>query len=200
MRLTNIESLYKEMLNNNLTRQQFDFEYNGVVADVFFFIDQNPFILAFGIKLTQAYFELEMKSGFEIKTSFSNEIYNLIIHEFHIQYDPTHKYHPFDFLNIVNSKIPQHIKGTHTVEPCDVAIYHRDVEEANRKYFVGFVNHSGNGRHVRRKNLEKTWKFMGYEAYQRCLQENISTKWTDEIGKDKFKEWRNIRPNDYLNG
>lgn len=190
LKLTNIISLYKEMKNLGLLRQQFDFEYNGVMADVFFFIDQQPFILAFGIKLTQSYFELEIHPGFEVHTPFSRKLYNLIIHEFNIHFSPSHKYSPFDFLNAFNNKIPQHLKDTQTIEPYHIANYRRDIEEADKIYFCGFINHSKN--HASPENLKKTRLLMGEEAYKRCLDENISTKWTDEIGKDRYKEWKNI--------
>lgn len=198
MKLDNLRHLYYEMLKEKSTRQEFDFEYNGVNADVFFFIDKKPFILAFGIKLTQAYFELEVKPGFEVETLFSHKIYDLITKEFHINYDPNHKYSPFDFLRYVNDKIPHHIKETRAAEPRLIAHYHRDIEEADKIYFCGFINHRAEGRHVSSENLRKTRLLMGEDAYQRCLAENISTKWTNEIGKDRFEHWKNIKPEDYF--
>ena len=39
---------------------------------------------------------------------------------------------------------------------------------------------------------------MGEEAYQRCLREGISTKWTDKQGSDRYKHWRTMKPCDYF--
>ncbi|OCN03404.1 hypothetical protein A7X67_11000 [Clostridium sp. W14A] len=44
----------------------------------------------------------------------------------------------------------------------------------------------------------KTRTLMGEAAYQRCLKEKISTKWTDEKGADRYRQWKEIAPSDYL--
>ncbi len=198
MKLMNLKQLYEEMRAKQEPRQQFQIVYNGVIADTFFFIDQTPFVLAFGIIMTGAYFELQVQPGFNVTIPFSKKIYNMIIREFHIKYDPNHKYSPFDFLKAINKKIPQHITSTRPVEPRHIAKYRRDIEESNKVYFCGFANQKKYGRHVSQKNLHKTRTLMGEEAYRRCLHEGISTKWTDMEGADRYKHWKDINPKDYF--
>lgn len=198
MKLTNINQLYNEMKENKQPRQQFQIEYNHVLADVFFFIDQTPFVLAFGIVATQAYFELQVSTGFQVIPVFDKEIYDLIIREFHIRYDPNHKFRPLDFLEAINRKLPQHVSATKSVEPRHIAKYHRDIDEAEKIYFCGFISQRKFGRNVSQKNLNKTRTLMGEAAYQRCLKEKISTKWTDEKGADRYRQWKEIAPSDYL--
>lgn len=199
LKLTNLKQLYGEMKTTQQTRQQFQITYNSVVADVFFFIDKTPFILAFGIVATQAYFELQVTTGFNVVSLFDNETYDLIIKEFHIQYKPDHKFRPSDFLEAINLKLPKHVSETKPVEPKHIAKYHRDIEEADKIYFCGFINQSKFGRHVSSQNLYKTHVLMGEEAYRRCLLEGISTKWTDKQGADRYTHWKDVKSSDYFN-
>jgi hypothetical protein len=194
MKLDRLKSLYIEMKEANEDRQQFEFEYNGVLADVFLFIDQQPFIMAFGIKLTQTYFEVPVKPGFIVNGYLDKELLDIIIEEFHIEYNPNHKYSPLDFLQAVNKQIPQTLKETRPVTPRNIAHYHRNVEDADKLYFCGFLDNSKARNKVTNENLIKTRLLMGEEAYQRCKRENLSTKWTDAIGKDKYRQWRKLKP------
>lgn len=176
-----------------LSRQQFDFEYNEVEADTFFFIDQNPFILAFGLKLTRTYFEIEIESkNLQTADFFTPELYKTICREFHIKYDPNHTYKPIDFLKAINKEVPQHVKNTRKTKPSNMIRYHRDVDEAEKIYFCGFLDNNKAGTKVR--NLEKTRLLMGEKAYITCKQENLSTKWTDDPKKDKYNHWEELRP------
>lgn len=190
MKLTNIVNLYIEMRKSNQFRQQFDFTYNEITADVMFLIDQTPFILLFGIKNTREYFEIEMKEGFRVPNYLDPMTFNLIKRIFKIKYDPQHIYKPADFWNAFNSKIPKHVCKTKPAVPSSIAYYRKDVEESNKIYFCGFKDNNKLGQRVR--NLEKTRKLMGEKAYQRCKKENLSTRWTDKPSKDLFENWEKL--------
>ena len=191
MQLTNIIKLYNDMVKQGKLRVKFLFIYNHVEADVFFFIDENPMRLVFGIKHNNKYFELKLDNNFTVKESFDGNIYDLIIKSFNIKYDPEHKFKPIDFLTAFNKKIPQSIKNTIIVKPADIAKYKRDVEEADKIYFCGWRENSDK-EHVSVKNLEKTKEYMGINAYNMSKQKNVSSRWTDDYRKDNFANWRNI--------
>lgn len=160
--MSNISNLYYEMRVKHALRQQFQIEYNGVLADTLFFIDQTPFILAFGIIGTTDYFELQMQTGFNIAVPFSDEVYHEIIKAFNIKYDPTHTFRPTDFLKAINKKMPQHLTGTKPATPPSIAKYRRnDITEADKIYFCGFINERKFGKATSSKNLKKTLILMG---------------------------------------
>ena len=190
MKLTSIISLYKEMKQSEQLRQQFEFSYNGVTADVIFLIDQSPFVLIFGIKSSGEYFEIKIKEGFRVPDFFDPDTFEKVLRIFKIRYDPNHVYRPADFWEAFSSKIPQHARLTKKVTPSSIIHYRRNVEEADKTYFVGFRDNNKLGCQVR--NLDKTRKLMGEEAYARCKEENLSTRWTDEQGKDRFEIWRDL--------
>ncbi|MEA4848342.1 MAG: hypothetical protein VB106_14020 [Clostridiaceae bacterium] len=79
MKLTNIVNLHNQMRKEKLYRQRFDFEYNKVKADVFFLIDDSPYILLFGVKTKNIYFEIEMYNGFYINDGVDNDTYDMLL-------------------------------------------------------------------------------------------------------------------------
>lgn len=73
MKLDGIISLYNDMRRLSLKRYRFGFRYNNVAFDVFFFIDENPYKLMFGVKAENFYFEVDVKKGFIIDSTVSYE-------------------------------------------------------------------------------------------------------------------------------
>jgi hypothetical protein len=65
-------------------------------------------------------------------------------------------------------------------------------------YICGFINERKFGNATSSKNLKKTLILMGKEVYQRCVQEGISTKWTNQKGADRYKHWHNMKSCDYF--
>jgi hypothetical protein len=175
---------------HSLTRQQFKITYNRIEADVFFFIDQTPFILAFGIVHTSCYFEIQVFKGFQAKNFQPTEIYKKICNAFDIKFDRSHTFTIVDFLTAINRKIPQNVHYTTNALPQSIAKYRRDIEESDKIYFLKFVSHINDGKHVTMENLRKTRILMGEQAYQRCKSENISTCWTDDKHCDHYHDMR----------
>lgn len=190
MKLVSIIDLYHEMKTADQLRQQFTFEYNGVVADVMFFIDSSPFELLFGILTTQESFSIAVNEGFIVPNYFDNNLYMQIVRIFKIQNSPGHTFGPSDFWNAFSPQVPHHVKATRPVTPKDIATYKKDIEESDRLYFCGFIDQSKTGHNVR--NLEKTRTLMGEQAYQICKRKRISTKWTDKASADKYSHWKEM--------
>ncbi len=74
MRLDGLTKLYNDMKANDIKRYKFIFTYNNVIFDVFFFVDEQPFKLAFGVKAENFYFELEVNRGFIINPNIGLKI------------------------------------------------------------------------------------------------------------------------------
>lgn len=181
MRLENFEPLFIAMNKDGERRQRFTIEYNGVRAHVLFLADIEPFLLMFGIQDTNEYFELEMNRDFEVSSFFAKELYRKLIDIFNIQYDPDHKFTPNDFLSFINNNVPEY-RNTEKVKSSDVLRYKRDVEEANKVHFCGWIYHTTKSN-AQPPNLKKTRILLGEAAYNRCCERNISSRWTDLIEK-----------------
>lgn len=144
----------------------------------------------FGIQGTNEYFELEMNRNFEISSFFTRELYRKLIDIFNIQYDPNHKFTPKDFLAFVNNNVPEY-RYTKKVESSDVLQYKREVEEADKVHFCGWIYHTTKSN-AQSPNLQKTRILLGEEAYNRCCERNISSRWTDLIEKKTNPDLENF--------
>ncbi|MFA9381351.1 MAG: DUF6037 family protein, partial [Acetanaerobacterium sp.] len=101
-------------------------------------------------------------------------------------------FNPIYFLNHINSKFPQTIKATKRATPASLIPYHTDVEDADKRYFIGFKDNTKAGNHVTQKNLEKTQKLMGKQAYKMCFDRNLSTCWGSDPRQDNFESWKKM--------
>lgn len=190
--LDNIKNLYIGMVKADQARQQFAIEYNNVRADVFFFIDSEPFKLAFGIIGKGLYIELSITRGFKIELPLDTKTYYDIVEGFEINAAMNGPFKPHYFLNHINSRIPQTIKATNHATPASLARYHSSVEESEKYYFIGFKDNTKSGNHVTPQNLEKTLALMGEQAYKLCFQHNLSTCWSADPNCDNFSKWRTL--------
>ncbi|KEK22138.1 DUF6037 family protein [Bacillus gaemokensis] len=182
MKLNGLVNLYEEMKRQEIKRYRFDFTFNKVTFDVFFFIDESPFKLMFGAKLRNFYFELDVKPGFNINT-YLGEKYNELCEVLGLEYDPDNHFKSSYFFEEFNQRIPVIVNVNNRPQPHEVATYRRDVEESERIYFWGWLNHGNSGKGVTPENLKKTEKILGVDAYNTCKIRNISSRWTDERSK-----------------
>lgn len=181
MKLDGIIDLYKDMKQSNIDRYKFPFTYNKVNFDVFFLIDSSPFILMFGVKAHNFYFELEVKNGFYISDKISQDKYKELCEILGLQYDPNNPFKPSYFFNEFNKSIPKKMKIKAKVLPQDIGYYKKQVEESDRIYFIGWRNNNVAREEVSEDNLEKTRQLISEQAYTRCKDKNISSRWaTDE--------------------
>ncbi|HEO8421574.1 MULTISPECIES: DUF6037 family protein [Bacillaceae] len=188
MKLTGLKDLYKSMKQQNIDRYQFDFTYYNVKFDVLYFIDEVPNKLGFGIKTHNYYFETEVKAGFYIR-EFIEEISTF----YKIMKFKSNKESPFKpsyFFEVFNKQIPNQALRTNVPRPSTIATYRKDVDEADKIYFKGWINHKI--KKVSPENLDKTKKLLSYKAYVMCKNKNISSSWspnpTDEKQYDLSKK------------
>lgn len=182
MKLDGIVKLYQAMKAQGIKRYKFDFTFNKVTFDVFFFIDESPYKLMFGAKIKNFYFELDVKPGFNINTHLG-EKFSELCKVLGLKYDPDNTFKSKYFFEEFNQRIPVTVNINNRPQPHEVASYRRDVEEADRIYFLGWLHHEKEGKGPRPKNLQKTEKILGVDAYNTCRRKRISSKWTDERSK-----------------
>ncbi|NJM76831.1 MAG: hypothetical protein HC852_14870 [Acaryochloridaceae cyanobacterium RU_4_10] len=192
MILDGFKPLYKYMLSQNIQRCKFPYIHNQLNFDVFFLIDDQPFLLMFGARGVNLYFEKEVRNGFTIDT-YLGEKYSQLCDALGIVYNPNNPFSPNKFFLEFNSKIPRQISKKQMAKPHDIAftskkIKTEKIEEIDKIYFMGWRNNNLQREQVSKENLEKTRKWLSYEAYLRCLKKNISSKWThdQELAQDFY--------------
>ncbi|MGG1658381.1 DUF6037 family protein [Brevibacillus sp. NRS-1366] len=183
MILNNLKPLFKSMQDNKIKRVRFPFSMANAVFDVFFFVDERPFTLMFGAKGLNFYFEVPVKNGFDIDPILDNNVYNTLCKILGLKYDPNQKFSPRIFFQEFDKKIPHNVSAQNVPKPHHVATYRKNVEENDKIFFMKWLDNTIQSHDVRPENLEKTKRILGYEAYIRCKQKNISSCWTDNESK-----------------
>ncbi|ELK43371.1 DUF6037 family protein [Brevibacillus borstelensis] len=179
LKLTGLKELYTDMKAKGIKRYKFAFTYNKVGFDIFFFTDEIPFKLMFGVKAHNFYFEVNVNNGFIIDTNIGDK-YTQLRKILGVQYDPDNPFKTFYFFTEFNKRIPQFANVKNTPEPSDIASYRKDIEESDKIYFMGWRDNEKRGDKVSSENLYKTRLLLDYEAYLICKRKNISSRWTHD--------------------
>ncbi|MZP28933.1 hypothetical protein GTO91_04315 [Heliobacterium undosum] len=177
MKLTGLVDLHKDMIKQQIKRYKFEFSFNRVVFDVFFFIDEEPYKLMFGVKAKNFYFELTVEKGFNINT-FLGEKYAELCRVLNLNYDPSNSFSTNKFFEHFNNNIPKFANKNNYPKSHEIAIYKTNVEESEKKYFCGWRDNYVYKTNVTEKNLQKTKEYLGYDAFVSCQRKNISSCWT----------------------
>jgi hypothetical protein len=185
MKLNGLISLYNDMKKNNIDRYRFDYQNGKGKFDIFFFIDEQPFILLFGARSSNFSFELEVKNGFNINATFDNETYTKLLKFLEIKYSKDNPFRPNKFFQNFNQNIPFKTNKYNIPKPHQIIKYRQNVEESEKIYFFGWLDNDKKGNQVSEDNLEKTKQILGIKAYERCKYKNISSRWTDDESKQK---------------
>lgn len=181
MILEGLRTLTKEMRVNNLERYKISFKFNNVAFDVFYFIDEAPFILMFGVKAYNFYFEIKVKKGFQINPRLNNYDYYKLLEILNLNSSSNNPFKPQYFFEEFNKKIPLKINLNEKPKPHEIAQFRKDVEESERIYFLGWRDNTLRNEKVSPENLKKTKALLERSAYERCRLKNISSRWTDDF-------------------
>lgn len=188
MELAGLHSLYNSMRQQSIKRYKFYFQRNGVKFQIFFLIDIDPYELLISSLGEHSLFLLcKVKPDFNISPSFAPDKYKELCKVLGLTYDPTNHFKPSDFFSDLNSAIPTTANPKDIAKPEEIASIRRDVEEADKKYFCGWLDHSKTGKSVTQANFDKTLKNWCREAYDYSIKRNMSTRWTDI--KELAQEW-----------
>ncbi len=186
MKSYKLKDLYYKMKEDEIKRYKFRFIYNEVVFDVIFFCDETPFNLLFGALGTGFSFEANVNKGFDIDIVLPAEKYNKLKEILNIPRFGKSPFKMSDFFKSFCTNIPEYKPNNPKVRPQDVAVYRRNVDEANKIYFYGWKENNLTNEEVSDENLEKTKLLIGVDTYYICKRKNISSRWTDN--PDKCKE------------
>lgn len=183
MKLNGIISLHNDMKKRAKKRAKFRFSYNDVLFDVLYLTDTRPYLLMFGIINYNFYFEIELQPGFDISPRIPEDKFNEFIKIMNFRYNPESPFKSSYFFDQFNKSIPNFAKDN--VKPQDVARHRNNIEDAEKIYFIGWRNNIEENGRVSPANLEKTMQLIGDDAYIKCKEYNISSRWSphqvDEI-------------------
>ena len=190
MHLDRLRGLHRAMGGCGLDRCTFPFARNRARFHVFFFTDRTPFGLMFGLVGGQFSFSVDVLRGYRIDTRLDRETYDGLFDALGLTYDPNRPFRPADFFGDLNRAIPQRVTPHHEPSPHDVARYCRDVEEADKIYFVAWRPNEGKqAGNVTEHNLHKTRVLLGEDAHTNCRIYNISSVWSDNPRK-RSEQWK----------
>ena len=184
MILDGLKMLYSSMKSQDMDRYKFSFVYNDVNFDVIFFTDKIPFMLMFGVKVHNFYFEVAVQKGFIISDSMNSNDYNNLVRILNLNHNASNPFKPKYFFQKFNERIPNSASIKNRPRGSEVAYYKRDLEEADRIYFCGWRDNTIQNENVSEDNLNKTRTLLGEKAYLRCKEKNISSRWTDNPNRE----------------
>ena len=179
MKLDGLKLIYKGIKAQGIERYRFRYQYNKVTFEVFFFIDETPFKLLFGVLGGSFAFELIVERGFRINPELPKQKYYELCEVLGLSYDPNNRFRTTAFFQEFNRKLPKIVHKRQEAQAHQIARYYRNVEEADKIYFFGWLNNDICGKKVSLKNLEKTKLLLGFKVYEICKAKNMSSKWTD---------------------
>lgn len=185
MKLDGLVDLYRSMKDQGIDRYRFEYRHGRALFDVFFFIDESPFILLFGAKGEAFSFEVEVEAGFNINPTLDSTTYKELCRVLGLEYDPNNPFSPKGFFAQFNQNVPHAASINTKAEPHEIAQYRNVAEEEDKIYFLGWRNNDLRGERVSETNLTKTKDLLGQKAYNRCNSKNISSCWTDDASKAK---------------
>lgn len=183
MQLTSLKELHLSMIKEGLKSTRFEFEYNKAKFKCLFFTDDQPFSLVLAIQGTDFYLKLDVLNGYRVNTFINydslKELKRILgIGKGEIEFKTN------EFFSKVNLKIPHKVVIGSVIYPFEKAKYEEYPNASEGAYFKGWIIHDGTKSNVSDRNLLKTRKLIGKEAYEMCKKKNVSSKWTDD---EKYK-------------
>lgn len=97
MKLDGLVELYRSMKDQGIERYRFEYRHGHTLFDVFFFIDESPFILLFGAKGEAFSFEVKVIAGFNIDPTLGSDTYRELCRVLGLEYDPNNPFSPTVF-------------------------------------------------------------------------------------------------------
>lgn len=177
MKLPALELLHRRMRAEGIDRTAFSYRNNLALIDIVFITDETPFALLFGVRGPRPYsFELPVRPGYRVPLLFDAHLRPLM-DALGVKPNPASPFKTSLFLQDLNAHVPATPQSRDMpTELLASRVAAANVEEADRKYFIGWMPHRVNS--VSAENLEKTRRILGLATAQRCERSNISSKWS----------------------
>lgn len=183
-KFSHLRPICSSMRRNRKSLEQFDFVYNDIKFDCIIDIDAHPFEIMVGALKYNFAFILYVHPGFI--TEMKNEDYYKLCQILNLNYKE-HHFSSFAFLTLIDNNIPSESSPAPVPLKYIYPFRKNTLSKAEREegfIFCGWLPHKGrhNG-HV--QNLAKTEKLLGKSIAAYCEKNNISSKWTTDITKEK---------------
>ena len=180
--MSRLRLLHQVMKARHNNRCQFPFHRNCKKFDVLFFADKIPYELMFGLVGDRFSFKVRVSEDYRIDPRLDRDDYRRLCKALDLEYNPDNPFRPAYFFEDLNNNIPNEISQDNEVKPQDVARHYPSIEEADKIYFVRWLQHLNPKIQwdVTEHNLEKTRRLLGEDIYLHCKERRISTVWTDD--------------------
>ncbi len=186
--LVNLRPMYREMRQRELARVRFDYVFRRVKFDVFFFIDDSPYTLLFGVRAHNLAFEIAVRDGFIADTRIDEHSYKRLCGALELRFDPSNTFSPRAFLQEFDKNIPASLPPDHEPRPHELAHYRTDVDRSDGTYFCGWRDNTARNERVSERNLHKTLRLLGKRAHDACLRKNVSSCWTNNPEDPRIRQ------------
>lgn len=180
MNLQHLPRLHASMIEQGLTKTKFDFHFRTLRFSVIYIAESRfPHELLFGCRAHNLFFVVNVSRDYRIST-YLNESYGELVRALDLQPDPANPFKPAVFFEAFDEATPTATSPANTPSISDVALLSRDVEEADKVFFFGWLPHDGRKSGPSDANLTKTKRICGVKTYELCLRHHISSRWTDD--------------------
>lgn len=177
MILNGLIPLHSSMQAQSISRYKFEYAHGKGKFDVFFFIDEVPYKLLIGARGGNFAISLDVDSvTFEINTYIDK--FNQLCAFLGLEFKEGNPFSTSAFFSDLNLSIPNAAFLHNIPKPSDIARYIDNVLEADKVYFVGWLDNNIRGNQVSEENLDKTRRLLGVDVYKICKSQNISSRWS----------------------
>ncbi|WP_422823783.1 DUF6037 family protein [Variovorax robiniae] len=183
MQIPHLSQLHVNMIAQRLTKTKFAFRFRTLVFSVIYIADQFPHELLFGCRANNLFFVVKVRRDYSVST-YLGEAYGALVRALELHPNRANPFSPAVFFNEFAEVVPVATNAGRTPSITEIAIHSRDVEDADKIYFFGWLTHDGKTSSSSKKNLAKTLRLCGYATYQFCSRHNISSRWTDDATKE----------------
>lgn len=184
-----LKQLYISMRENEIDSQKFQISHNGIDFECVFSLREEPFSLSFtSLGIHRVFVLFYVRKGFDLDPNLSSSEYSKLARLFRNNNDSFVKFQPSVFLKEISNSFPSVATLNNRATPQDTIRHRRDIEDADKIYFIGWTHHTG--KTYKEENLRKTILAFGQEAGNYQIRNNASSKWSD-IPNNR-NDWRNI--------
>jgi Family of unknown function (DUF6037) len=184
MQLTGLQPLYRSMRQQDIGRTKFRYHLNDLVFECLFFADTAPFELVMGCLGHNFAIFVDVRPGFEITPYIEpTETFFALREALFKGRGSANRFDPVAFFAEFNRHIPSHAAPDQTPTPGDVVRWYPDMEDADKRFFCGWLDNNKKGNQVSVTNLAKTRRLLGQRTHDFAQRRNQSTRWTHEQSK-----------------
>lgn len=179
MKLESLALLHANMRRQGIAKTKFDFPFRNLLFSVIYIAEQFPHELLFGCRAKNLFIIIQVQRDFFIGTHLGENYYALLDALGLRHPNPGNRFSPNVFFEEFKRVIPLTTTIANVPTITDIASISRDVEDADKIYFLGWLQHDGVRSKPSLDNLAKTKRLCGHVTHDICLRYNISSRWTD---------------------